>query len=757
MARRIRCKAVWAVLFAAVLLLGTMACAEGTQCIDQSGNVYNEHHWIESVVCPPTCQSEGYTLFYCTQCGSEYTGNRIPAGEEYHSWQCVDDGPETHHEECGHCERKKASTPHTWTKWYTSSEDFAADYGILFPSGQLKAPTCMEDGTKGRYCAGCGYAQTAKADALGHDPIWTVVKAATCVAEGLQSGKCSRCSADTGNEVIPVLGHDPVSHAAKAPTCTEAGWETYETCAREGCKYTTYKEIPATGHVLAEDPEVAATCEQPGKTAGSHCSVCGKVIDEQQEVPATGHKPAEDAAVEPTCEQPGKTAGSHCSVCGKVIDEQQEVPATGHKPVEDAAVEPTCEQPGKTAGSHCSVCGAVIGEQKEIPAAGHKPVEDPAVAATCEEPGQTAGSHCSVCSKVIDEPKEVAATGHSYGEPAWRWSGNTADAMFTCSSCGNSVTVQASVSEIKEADGVRRRAAVSLDGKSYENELINQDEEKEEADNNEKEAAAPGDPGDIVRTAVQEIQSADNAKEKIESTNDKIKKSLKNDIIIKSPKLGEKSSEKAVGQKKIRVIEIAKAKVAPAGKSMNQIVTKQQGLYKKGVKKVTGVPGQMFAKIKSTLPNESKTQEETTDANQNEADGAVTESDSGSLTDEEESPDTSSDDSDSLTYEDYLWLLDSGFLSDEEKLYYTWLFDSDSLTYEEKLLCAWLFDSGSLTDEEASLCASLFGSYYWTDKKDNDEWLKDEESFTDEEETIFSLLLQRITEDIPSSLPWYEN
>ena len=86
MARRIRGKAVWAVLFAAVLL-GAAACAEGTQCVDQSGNVHNEHHWIESVVCSPTCQAEGYTLFHCTQCGSEYTGNRIPAGEEYHSWQ----------------------------------------------------------------------------------------------------------------------------------------------------------------------------------------------------------------------------------------------------------------------------------------------------------------------------------------------------------------------------------------------------------------------------------------------------------------------------------------------------------------------------------------------------------------------------------------------------------------------------------------------------------------------------------------------
>ena len=225
MAKRIRGarrKTVWAVLFvAAVLLLCAAACAEETQCVDSSGNIYSEHHWIESVVTPPTCQADGNTLYYCTQCGNYYTGNVIPAGEQHHNWEWYEDGSETHHRECSYCGDKKDPEPHNWSAWYTSAEAFAAKYGFsLFSQEQLKDPTCTENGVRGRFCEDCWYTQTETAKSPGHAYKWTVVKAATCEAEGLQSGKCSACGADAEDEVIPALGHDPVSHDAKAPTCS---------------------------------------------------------------------------------------------------------------------------------------------------------------------------------------------------------------------------------------------------------------------------------------------------------------------------------------------------------------------------------------------------------------------------------------------------------------------------------------------------------------------------------------------------------
>ena len=81
MAKRIRGarrKTVWAVLFAAAVLLCAAACAEEALCIDSEGGVHEEHHWIESVVTPPTCQADGNTLYYCTQCGNYYTGGCDP-------------------------------------------------------------------------------------------------------------------------------------------------------------------------------------------------------------------------------------------------------------------------------------------------------------------------------------------------------------------------------------------------------------------------------------------------------------------------------------------------------------------------------------------------------------------------------------------------------------------------------------------------------------------------------------------------------
>ena len=421
MAKRIRGtrrKTVWAVLFAAaVILLCAAACAEGTQCVDSDGIIREGHHWIVSVVTPPTCQTDGNTLYYCTQCGNYYTGDVIPAGEQYHSWYCIDDGPDTHHRECSYCGDKKASEPHNWSAWYTSSEAFAAKYGMVFPGGQLKAPTCTEDGIQGRYCPDCGYTQTAKV-------------------------------------------------------------------------------------------------------------------------------------------------------------------AAGHKPVEDAAVAATCEQPGKTAGSHCAVCGAVIDEQKEVP-----------------------------------------ATGHSYGEPAWTWAGKTAAAAFICSTCGKSVTVGASVSENKEADGVRLRATVSLDGKSYEDELIYKDKGKEETDKKEEEAVAPSnDSGDTVQADEQETQPAVNVKGKIQSTVAKVKKEFK--------------ASKEVTKKIKIIIPEEKSKLKTIGKDSFQKISKsdvhlikQPKIYKTQIQELKKISTkQAFKKITAIFQTELKKQEETTDADQNDADDAVTES-----------------------------------------------------------------------------------------------------------------------------------
>ncbi len=71
----------------------------------------------------------------------------------------------------------------------------------------------------------------------------------TCTEPGLTEGKhCSVCNEILkAQKEISALGHDIEHHAGQPATCTEKGWEEYDTCKREGCDYTTYKEILA-GH-----------------------------------------------------------------------------------------------------------------------------------------------------------------------------------------------------------------------------------------------------------------------------------------------------------------------------------------------------------------------------------------------------------------------------------------------------------------------------------------------------------------------------
>ena len=72
---------------------------------------------------------------------------------------------------------------------------------------------------------------------------------ATCTAEAV----CTTCGQRYGN--TNPNNHDIEHHDAKAATCTEVGWNAYNTCKREGCSYTTYKELAALNHAFAADWE----------------------------------------------------------------------------------------------------------------------------------------------------------------------------------------------------------------------------------------------------------------------------------------------------------------------------------------------------------------------------------------------------------------------------------------------------------------------------------------------------------------------
>lgn len=107
---------------------------------------------------------------------------------------------------------------------------------------------------------------------------------ATCKAKAV----CTTCGQSYGN--IDRNNHDIEHHEAKAATCTEVGWNAYNTCKREGCSYTTYKEIAALDHDMKNHDAQSPTCTETGHTAYRKCDRSGCNYKEGYElIPKLNH------------------------------------------------------------------------------------------------------------------------------------------------------------------------------------------------------------------------------------------------------------------------------------------------------------------------------------------------------------------------------------------------------------------------------------------------------------------------------------
>ena len=220
-------------------------------------------------------------------------------------------------------------------------------------------------------------------DVCEHVEVIDAAVEPTCTEKGLTEGKhCSKCGKIlTAQTEIDALGHDLENHAGQPATCTEIGWESYDTCKREGCNYTTYKVIPAH-HELVHHNAKSATCTDIGWEAYDTCSQCDYTT--YKEIAALGHN-YNDVVTVPTCTEQGYTTHT-CTRCEHNYKDTY-VTALGHKEVIDNAVEPTCTTSGWTEGSHCSVCGEVLQAKTEIDALGHDLEYHEGKTSTCTESG----------------------------------------------------------------------------------------------------------------------------------------------------------------------------------------------------------------------------------------------------------------------------------------------------------------------------------------------------------------------------------
>ena len=243
------------------------------------------------------------------------------------------------------------------------------------PHTHTYADTWMFDASMHWHAATCGHADE-KSGAAVHEFESTVLREATCTANGSELLICKTCSY-TKTSNVPALDHS----YASGWTCSVN--EHYHACTRTGCE----AKADATMHVY--DGELDADCNTCGAIRTTHCS----------------HANAENVkGYVPTCVMPGKTDGTKCVDCGEMLSEQQTIPSLDHDIEMHAAKAPTCTEIGWNAYKTCSRCNYTTYIQKP---AGHQ-YETTTVAPTKTENGYT----LHVCKNCMDKYKtdEIPAT-----------------------------------------------------------------------------------------------------------------------------------------------------------------------------------------------------------------------------------------------------------------------------------------------------------------------------------------------------------
>ena len=283
-----------------------------TEAIAATGHVYTEK------VVTPTCESDGYTIFTCNNCGDIYTGNVTE--KLGHDYQLKD--------------HKDATCTEAGYDYYECSRDASHHYTeTIAKTGhdyteKVVTPTCESDGYTIFTCNNCGDIYTGNVtEKLGHDYQLKDHKDATCTEAGYDYYECSRDALHNYTEAIPATDHMYGKEVVE-PTCTEPGYTKY-TCAYCGDSYTT-DEKPVLGHEEVVISGQNPTCEAEGWTESSYCKRCNVTLKAKEIIPAQGHDPIAVPGKEPTCTETGLTEGSKCQRCGKILTAQETIPALGH-------------------------------------------------------------------------------------------------------------------------------------------------------------------------------------------------------------------------------------------------------------------------------------------------------------------------------------------------------------------------------------------------------------------------------------------
>lgn len=423
----------------------------------------------------PSCETMGYTGYYCKNPGCIYEYRDFNKPAKGHNYD-YSNGTVTQKQDCTHPE----ITTYLCTRCKDAKEIETKPSlgGHKWQVGEItKAPTCTTVGEQQYTCTVCNQTKTEPVKATGHDwQINKILSAATCTSNGIARYICKTCGYGE-NHTITATGHKPEIRNKKEATCSSTGYTGDTYCSVCNKKLSSGETIAKKEHTwVKQDNVIPATCEKGGMEV-EKCSVCGETKETQISDPL-GHDYGEwKVTKEPTCTKYG-TKKRICKRCNEY--EIDVIDPTGHQHTKIIdQKKATCEEKGYSGDLYCEDCRLIIQLGHDIAATGHT-WDDGEIT---KEPTQTATGiktyTCKTCHKtrtetipmlkghhwddgtVIKEPtctesgekiyhctdedcnesytETIKATGHTYG--AWITTQsatvfNPEQQKRTCSKCG---------------------------------------------------------------------------------------------------------------------------------------------------------------------------------------------------------------------------------------------------------------------------------------------------------------------------------
>ena len=249
--------------------------------LDEDTPTEPEHkHTYTAVVTAPTCETTGYTVFYCS-CGDSYIGDFIdPLGHDYESKVTR---PASHI-----LEGERLHTCLTCGNTKTESIAKISEHNY---KQTVHAPTCTSTGFTVFVCA-CGDSYVADyIDARDHTKETIPAVSSTCTKTGLTAGvKCTVCGKIlTKQTETPAKGHDYKS-VVTAPTLLEQGYTTH-TCACGDSYKDAHTDPLKSDTAVVQKGAIVGLVDTSVQTILQQAGAQTKLVD------ATGNTKKDDAKI----------------------------------------------------------------------------------------------------------------------------------------------------------------------------------------------------------------------------------------------------------------------------------------------------------------------------------------------------------------------------------------------------------------------------------------------------------------------------